>query len=99
MKVLILAMVLFGLGIGMVVYSLIQGDTGSGVHCFNGKVEVASRADASVTIIGEAIICGRDWHISNIYGPSIEAWDGPINFEEFDPGQGSKYEEERHGRR
>lgn len=36
------------------------------------------------SIIGEQVICAKDWKISNIYGPSIEAFEDTIQFNETD---------------
>ena len=41
--------------------------------CLKGKVEIMSMegsyGETSVTIIGEQLICGRDWKVSGIFGP------------------------------
>jgi len=41
--------------------------------CLKGKVEISrmigSYGETSVVIIGDQLICGRDWRISGIYGP------------------------------
>lgn len=56
--------------------------------CLNGRVVVevdrATFGTASV-IVGESVICGRDWKISGIYGPTIEDWDAPIEFNDLKP--------------
>ena len=41
--------------------------------CLKGIIElsrmVGSYGETSVAIIGEQLICGRDWKVSNIFGP------------------------------
>ena len=34
--------------------------------------------------IGEAVICGRDWKISNIHGPDVESFYGEIKLRDLD---------------
>jgi len=36
------------------------------------------------TIIGEVVICARDWQISNIYGPDVETFYGRIKLRDWD---------------
>ena len=42
-------------------------------HCFPGKVEMVSPDIANggfmISIVGEQVICARDWKLSGIYGP------------------------------
>ena len=40
--------------------------------------------DVSI-IIGEVVICGRDWEISNIVGPDVETWYGRVKLREWNP--------------
>lgn len=53
------------------------------------RVVTVARGDFQTVMFGEAILCSKQWYISSIYGPSIEAaresgseivvrpWDGP----------------------
>lgn len=45
-------------------------------ECVVGKVQTVMKD--TIIIIGEAVVCG-EFH-SSIYGPTLEAWDGPIKF-------------------
>ncbi len=45
-------------------------------ECVTGRVELT--LDGAAIIIGEAVVCG-EFH-SNIYGPTVAAWDGNIMF-------------------
>ena len=42
------------------------------------------RPDVSI-IIGEVVICGRDWEISNVVGPDVETWYGRVKLREWNP--------------
>ena len=60
-------------------------------HCFPGKVEMVSPDIANggfmISIVGEQVICARDWKLSGIYGPvgALEANpDKPITFSDLD---------------
>ena len=35
--------------------------------------------------IGEVVICGRDWEISNVMGPDAETWYGRVKLREWNP--------------
>ena len=55
-------------------------------QCITQQVYVL-RPDISI-IVGEVVICGRDWEISNVMGPDAETWYGRVelrdwNSEEF----------------
>ena len=55
-------------------------DTNDDILCFNGTVQVYESTTFSSAVIGESIICARDWYISNIYGPDLDAFDKPLKF-------------------
>ena len=44
-----------------------------GWTCFTGKVEVvrgtAWEPGVNISIVGEQVICAKEWKISNLYGP------------------------------
>ena len=48
-------------------------------HCFTGKVEMVAptveNGGFMISIVGEQLLCARDWKMSNVYGPvgSLEA--------------------------
>ncbi len=47
-------------------------------ECLVGQ---ATLEPAGIAIVfGEAVVCGEEIIISNIYGPTIEAWSGEITF-------------------
>ena len=59
-------------------------------HCFTGKVEMVAPSQANggfmISIVGEQLLCARDWKMSNIYGPvgSLEANpDRPLTFNDL----------------
>jgi len=59
-------------------------------HCFPGKVEMVSPDVANggfmISIVGEQVLCARDWKMSNLYGPvgSLEANpDRPLTFHDL----------------
>lgn len=58
-----------------------------GWTCFTGKIEMVNgtawEPRVSMTIIGEQIICAKEWRISNLYGPvgTLESSpDNPLTF-------------------
>ena len=60
-------------------------------HCFPGKVEMVSPDIANggfmISIVGEQVICARDWKLSGIYGPvgALEANPHkPMTFSDLD---------------
>ena len=56
-----------------------------GWTCFTGKVEVM-RGSVGIAIIGEQIICAKEWKISNLYGPvgNLESNpDNPLTFSDL----------------
>ena len=60
-------------------------------HCFPGKVEMVSPDMANggfmLSVVGEQVLCARDWKLSGIYGPvgALEANpDRPITFSDLD---------------
>lgn len=81
---------LFGIAVGVVVGAMIAlgavAFIGHDYHeepeysCLEGSVRVIDFADGSAGIIGEALICGRDWRISGIYGPTLDEYEGPLDF-------------------
>ena len=61
-----------------------------GWTCFTGKIEVvdgtAWEDNISIAIIGEQVICAKEWNISNPYGPvgSLESDpDKPLTFRDL----------------
>ena len=61
-----------------------------GWTCFTGKIEVvdgtAWEDNITIAIIGEQVICAKEWKISNLYGPvgSLEsAPDKPLTFRDL----------------
>jgi hypothetical protein len=74
----------FGLLLGAIMTSEVSEPVGE-VRCFDGGVVLRDFPSASAMIVGESIICGRDWHISGVYGPNLEDFSGPITFREFRP--------------
>ena len=61
-----------------------------GWTCFTGKVELVKGTDwdtkIGITIIGEQILCAKEWKISNTYGPvgSLESSpDTPLTFKDL----------------
>ena len=61
-----------------------------GWTCFTGKIEVvdgtAWEDNISIAIIGEQVICAKEWKISNLYGPvgSLESSpDKPLTFRDL----------------
>jgi hypothetical protein len=52
-------------------------------QCITQQVYVL-RPDVSM-IIGEVVICGRDWEISNVVGPDVETWYGRVKLREWNP--------------
>jgi hypothetical protein len=58
--------------------------------CFTGKIEVvdgtAWEDNISIAIIGEQVICAKEWKISNLYGPvgSLESSpEKPLTFRDL----------------
>ena len=58
--------------------------------CFTGKIEVVQGTDwdknIQIAVIGEQVICAKEWHISNLYGPvgSLESDpDNPLRFRDL----------------
>ena len=61
-----------------------------GLTCFTGKIEVvdvtAWEDNITIAIIGEQVICAKEWKISNLYGPvgSLESDpDKPLTFRDL----------------
>ena len=61
-----------------------------GWTCFTGKIELVNGTEweprVSMVIIGEQIICAKEWRISNLYGPvgTLEGTpDKPITFNDL----------------
>ena len=59
-------------------------------HCFTGKVEMVAPSQSNggfmISIVGEQLLCARDWRMSNLYGPvgSLEANpDRPLTFHDL----------------
>lgn len=75
----------FGLGI---LYQVIIHDILDNSHyesrCIELNYAVSDPTDGSVWQIGEQVVCGRDWAITNVLGPDLEAHlaDGGLTFTE-----------------
>ena len=61
-----------------------------GWTCFTGKIQVvdgtAWEDNISIAIIGEQVVCAKEWKISNLYGPvgSLESDpDKPLTFRDL----------------
>lgn len=52
--------------------------------CMTQQVHLVDTRSSSFIIVGETVICARDWQISNIYGPDAEAFYGKIKLREWD---------------
>ncbi len=64
--------------IGLIIAVSIFNHTRNEPECLIGK---ATLEPAGIAIVfGEAIVCGDEVIISDIYGPTIEAWSGEIKF-------------------
>ena len=70
---------LIGLGVGMIIGVFILAAVQENrKECLVGQ---AILEPAGVAIqFGEAVVCGDEIIISNIHGPTIEAWEGDIQF-------------------
>ena len=56
-----------------------------GWTCFTGKIELSNRG-VGVAVIGEQVICAKEWKISNLYGPvgNLESNpDHPLTFKDL----------------
>jgi len=56
--------------------------------CMDGAVRVITMnqvGELQMNIVGEQVICAREWKWSNIYGPSLGAFEGPIQFKDLRP--------------
>ena len=80
MKVAVILSIFLGLIIGAGVYGgvqyLVNPPTSipeSEWYCLKGKVETFSRENSygttSMSIIGDQLICARDWKVSSMFGP------------------------------
>ena len=47
-------------------------------------IDPSSGGNSPFIIIGESVICARDWQISNIYGPDAETFYGRIKLRDWD---------------
>jgi len=52
--------------------------------CLKGKLQVSDEAGGQ-WIIGEKLLCAPEWKVSNLYGPNLDNWEGPIHFNDFIP--------------
>ena len=52
--------------------------------CLKGKFQVSDETGGQ-WIIGDKMLCAPEWKISNLYGPNIDAHEGPIHFSDFIP--------------
>ena len=52
--------------------------------CLKGKLQVSDEAGGQ-RIIGEKLLCAPEWKVSNLYGPNLDNWEGPIPFSDFIP--------------
>ena len=47
-------------------------------------MDTVGMSESPFIIIGEVVICGSDWKISNIYGPNAETFYGRIKLRDWD---------------
>lgn len=47
-------------------------------------MDTTGMSESPFIIIGEVVICGRDWQISNMYGPDAEHFYGKIKLRDWD---------------
>ena len=52
--------------------------------CMTQQVHLINTSASAFIIVGESVICAKDWQISNIYGPDAEAFYGRIKLREWD---------------
>jgi len=52
--------------------------------CMTQQVHIINTATSAFIIIGEAVICAKDWQISDIYGPDAETFYGRIKLRDWD---------------
>ena len=52
--------------------------------CMTQQVHLINAVASAFVIVGEAVICARDWQISGIYGPDAETFYGRIKLREWD---------------
>lgn len=50
------------------------------VHLYD-TLDISS---APFIIIGETVICGKDWQLSDVYGPDVERFYGEIKIRDWD---------------
>jgi len=68
---------------------------GMGVRDFGGgasgvldrRAELSEYPGGSLSIIGEVRVCGRDFRISDLYGPTVEDWTGELEFRNWELGK------------
>jgi len=81
MRVVLFLSIFISLLIGAGIYGVIQQIVNTSTftpesewYCLKGKVETfrttGPYGTSSVVIIGDQLICGRDWKISGIFGPT-----------------------------
>ena len=59
-----------------------------GWSCFTGAIRIVdgSRNGVEISVVGEQVICAKEWKISNLYGPvgSLESNPGrPLKFKDL----------------
>jgi len=52
--------------------------------CLKGKFQISDEMGGQ-WLVGEKLICAPEWKISNLYGPNLHDWEGPIHFSDFIP--------------
>ena len=52
--------------------------------CMTQQVHLINAAASAFVIVGETVICARDWQISGIYGPDAETWYGRVKLRDWD---------------
>ena len=52
--------------------------------CMTQQVHLINTRESAFIIVGEAVICAKDWQISNIYGPDAETFYGRIKLRDWD---------------
>lgn len=77
--VIFISGILVGWGLGI----LVEGP----VECLDRRVELSEYPGGSLSIIGEVRVCGRDFRISDLYGPTVEDWTGELEFRDWELGK------------
>jgi len=52
--------------------------------CMTQQVHLINARASAFIIVGETVICAKDWQFSNIYGPDAETFYGRIKLRDWD---------------